>query len=218
MSSWDQKSFRPSGKCQPTFSNDRTTVPRPVSIPDYVYEEHPRPQLTKDIGLIFEWDNGERLAPNIPCHLTFGGETHVYGSLDGGKLYCLAPPGKYEAQLLENFEAQERLSEGRQKLKEALDQIIEYEKDEAAKLQKIQEGRSDISNNAHLVLAVGRGYFHSAWGLVKSVKEVSDLVNPFTLLSNALTSAWTAKRDDGKSWTESEKSPIFPTKNQEVGN
>ncbi|VVO90308.1 hypothetical protein PS903_02249 [Pseudomonas fluorescens] len=204
MSSWDQKSFRPSGKCQPTFSNDRTTVARPVHIPDYTYdEEPPRPELTKEIGLIFEWDNGEHLAPNISCHLSVGGETQVYGSLDGGKLFCRAPPGKYEAQLLENFDAQEKLREGRQKLKEALDKIIESEKEEAAKLQKIQEGRSDISNHAHLLLAVGRGYFHSAWGLVKSVKEVSDLVNPFTQLSNALTSAWTAKRADGKSWIQS---------------
>ena len=204
MSSWDQKSFRPSGKCQPTFSNDRTTVARPVHIPDYVYDqEPPQPELTKDIGLIFEWDNGEHLAPNISCHLTVGGENQVFGSLDGGKLFCRAPPGKYEAQLLENFEAQERLREGRQKLKEALDKIIESEKEEATKLQKIQEGRSDISNHAHLLLAVGRGYFHSAWGLVKSVKEVSDLVNPFTQLSNALTSAWTAKSADGKSWIQS---------------
>ena len=204
MSSWDQKSFRPSGKCQPTFSNDRTTVARPVHIPDYIFDQQtPHPELTKEIGLIFEWDNGEHLAPNISCHLSVGGETQVYGSLDGGKLFCRAPPGKYEAQLLENFDAQEKLREGRQKLKEALDKIIESEKEEAAKLQKIQEGRSDISNHAHLLLAVGRGYFHSAWGLVKSVKEVSDLVNPFTQLSNALTSAWTAKRADGKSWIQS---------------
>ncbi|VVP22454.1 hypothetical protein PS903_03836 [Pseudomonas fluorescens] len=203
MSSWDQKSFRPSGKCQPTFSNDRTTVPRPVSIPDYVYEEHPRPQLTKDIGLIFEWDNGERLAPNIPCHLTFGGETHVYGSLDGGKLYCLAPPGKYEAQLLENFEEEERLKEARQALKDALDAIIVHEEAEAAALKKIQDGRSAISNYLHLKYKEGRGFFLSGLGLVKNLKEWTDLVNPFNHLSNALTSAWKANSTDGNSWAES---------------
>lgn len=202
--SYDNKSFSQSGRCQPTFSNIRTAVVRPVHTPDCAFDQEiPNPEPTKEIGLIFEWDNGEYLAPNIPCHLSFGGETKIYGTLDGGKLFCQAPPGEYEAELLKNFNEEKKLREGRQKLKEALNNIIEHEKKEAAKLKEIQDGRSSFSNQTHLLLAGGRGFLYGAWGFIKSIKEASDLVNPFTTLSNALTSGWSAKRSDGKSWVQS---------------
>ncbi|MBH3428106.1 hypothetical protein [Pseudomonas alkylphenolica] len=198
---YDNKRYSPSGRCQPTFSNIRSALARPVHIPDCALDEStPGPAPTKEIGLVFEWDNGEHVASNIPCHLHFGGETRIYGTLDNGKLFCPAPPGEYTAQLLENLDEQKKLSEARQTLKKALDDIIEFEKAEAAALAKVQEGRSDFSNTLHLNLAVGKGFFLGAWGLIVSLKNIADLANPLTQFSNALTSAWNAKSSEGQSW------------------
>jgi predicted RNase H-like HicB family nuclease len=123
--------------------------------------------------------------------------------VDGKKLFCHAVLGEYEAQLLRNVNTEEKLNEARQQLKKALDAIIEHEKEEAAALQKNQDSQHIITRQFHLLLAMGRGFFHSLWGFIKSTKELSDLVNPFTSLSNALAAAWTAKRDDGISWVQS---------------
>ncbi|MEB2624733.1 MULTISPECIES: hypothetical protein [Pseudomonas] len=205
MSSYNSRYSTPSGVCRPASPNmygaHRPPSQRQFDCDD---DQGPRKQvMQKEIGLLFEWDNGEQLGPNMSCHLTIGGETTIYGLMDGKKLFCQTPPGKYEAQLLRNVNAEEKLNEARQQLKKALDAIIEHEKEEAAALKKIQDSQHIFIRPFHLLLAMGRGFFHSLWGFIKSTKELSDLVNPFTSLSNALAAAWTAKRDDGTSWVQS---------------
>jgi hypothetical protein len=88
----------------------------------------------------------------------------------------------------------------RAELQTVLDEILAAERAEAARLQFIQDQRSAFSNYMHRRLAVGKGFFLGAWGLLKTAKEFSDLVNPFTAFSNALRSAWQARASEGETW------------------
>ncbi|MDH0097990.1 hypothetical protein L1F06_016705 [Ectopseudomonas hydrolytica] len=67
-------------------------------------------------------------------------------------------------------------------------------------MQAIQDQRSALSNYLHRQLAVGNGFLLGAWGLLRTAKEFSDLVNPFTTFSNALRSAWQARASEGETW------------------
>ncbi|MGE8294905.1 MAG: hypothetical protein ACN6PH_05125 [Pseudomonas sp.] len=88
----------------------------------------------------------------------------------------------------------------RAELQTVLDEILAAERAEAARLQFIQDQRSAFSNYMHRRLAVGKGFFLGAWGLLKTAKEFSDLVNPSTAFSNALRSAWQARASEGETW------------------
>jgi len=171
---------------------------------DCVEEQRPR-ELDKNqhIGLIFEWDNGERLDPNISCHLTVGSETTIHKLADGKNLFCLAPAGEYVAQLLKDVDTKKNLDEAREQLTKALASIIVHEKEEAAALRKTQDERNFVSNYAHLYYKQARGFALTGWRFSKDLKEWNDLINPFNQLSNALIAAWNAESTDGASWTNS---------------
>jgi hypothetical protein len=205
MSSYNSRYSTPSGVCRPASPNIYGAH-RPPTQRQFDCDEDQGPRqagIQKEIGYIFEWDNGERLSPNVFCHLTVGGETTVYGLTDGKKLFCQVPPGKYEIQLLRNVNIEEKLNEARRQLKEALDAIIAHEREESAALQKIQDGRNAVSNYAHLKYKEVRDFLLTGWRHSKNLKEWTDLINPFNQLSNALTSAWNATSTDGESWTNS---------------
>lgn len=171
---------------------------------DCLEEQRPRePEKNQHIGLTFEWDNGERLDPNISCHLTIGGKTTIHKLADGTNLFCPAPTGEYVAQLLKDVDTKKNLDEARQQLTKALADIIVHEKKEAAALKKIQDERNFVSNYAHLYYKQARGFALTGWRFSKNLKEWNDLINPFNQLSNALIAAWNAESTDGASWTKS---------------
>lgn len=205
MSSNNSRNLTPSGVCSPTQPN-RYAAHMPPSQREFdcVEEQRPR-ELDKNqhIGLIFEWDNGERLDPNISCYLTIGGKTTVHRLADGKNLFCPAPAGEYVAQLLKDVDTNKNLDEAREQLAKALAEIIVYEKKEAAALKKIQDERNFVSNYAHLYYKQARGFALTGWRFSKNLKEWNDLINPFNQLSNALIAAWNAESTDGASWTKS---------------
>lgn len=204
MSSYNSRYSTPSGVCRPASPNVYGAhVPPSQRQFDCDEDQGVRkPDMHKEIGLVYEWDNGEQLGPNISCHLTTGGDTTVYGLMDGRKLFCLAPAGEYKVELLPNFD-ENKVNAAQQELKDALDAIIEYERIEAAALQKIQDEQNAFSNLLDLAGSLASGFFFSGVGLIKGLKEWSDLVNPFNHLSNALTSAWNSKSSNGEPWIES---------------
>lgn len=160
MSSYNSRHSTPSGVCRPAAPN-MYAAHRPPSQRQFDCDEDQgvrKPDKNKEIGLIFEWDNGEQLGPNISCHLTIRGDTTVYGLMDGKKLFCQAVAGEYEAQLLRNVNTEEKLNEARQQLKKALDAIIEHEKEEAAALQKIQDEQNAFIKPLYLLYAMVRGF------------------------------------------------------------
>lgn len=203
MSSNNPRNWTPSGVCSPT---------QPNSFPPHVpliqrqfdcQDQGPRkPDKNKHIGHIYEWSNGERLDPNIDCHLTIGGETTIHKLVDGKELFCNAPPGEYKAELLQNFD-ENKLTTARQELKDALDAIIKHEEAEAAALQKIEDEQSAFSNFLDLAGNGFSGFFLSGVGLIKDAKAWSDLTNPFNHFANVAISAWNAKSSNGRPWVES---------------
>ncbi|WP_177430931.1 MULTISPECIES: hypothetical protein [Pseudomonas] len=203
MSSDNSKNLTPSGVCSPTQPN---SFPPHVPLVQRQFDCEDRgprkPDKNKHIGHIYEWSNGERLDPNIDCHLTIGGETTIHKLANGKDLFCEAPPGEYKAELLPNFDEQ-KLTTARQELKEALDAIIKHEEAETAALQKIQDQQSAFSNALDLTGSAVSGFFLSGVGLIKDTKAWSDLINPFNHFANAAISAWNAKSSNGKSWVES---------------
>ena len=203
MSSDNATKLTPSGVCSPTQPN---SFPPHVPLVQRQFDcedQAPRkPDKNKHIGHIYEWSNGERLDPNIDCHLTIGGETTIHKLANGKDLFCEAPPGEYKAELLQNFDEQ-KLTTARQELKDALDAIIKHEEAEAAALQKIQDQQSAFSNALDLTGSAVSGFFLSGVGLIKDTKAWSDLINPFNHFANAAISAWNAKSSNGKSWVES---------------
>lgn len=205
MSSDNSRNWTPSGVCSPTQPN-RYAAHMPPSQRqfDCVEEQRPRePEKNQHIGLTFEWDNGERLDPNMSCHLTIGGKTTIHRLVDGKTLFCPAPAGEYVAQLLKDVDTKKNLDEARQQLTKALAEIIVHEKKEAAALKKIQDERNFVSNYAHLYYKQARGFALTGWRFSKNLKEWNDLINPFNQLSNALIAAWNAESTDGASWTKS---------------
>ncbi|MDH1263069.1 hypothetical protein [Pseudomonas sp. GD03944] len=153
------------------------------------------------IGLRFVWDNGECLGANIPYSLSTAGGNVIRGGLDArGSLTQTIQSNEYDAQLLADTDVDNDITSARSELQTVLDEILAAERAEAAKLQAVQDQRNVVSNYIHVRLAAGKGFFLGAWGLLKTVKEYSDLVNPFTVFTNALRSAWQAKSSTGESW------------------
>ncbi|MDH1728680.1 polymorphic toxin type 24 domain-containing protein [Pseudomonas chengduensis] len=190
--------------------NNRNERPAPTPAPyngDF-HRQAPRPleggstQTSSClVGLRFVWDNGECLGANLPYSLSPASGNAVRGSLDSrGGLIQTIPSGEYQAQLLADADVDTDISNARAELQAVLDEILAAERAEAAQLQAIQDQRSAFSNYLHRQLAVGNGFFLGAWGLLKTAKEFSDLVNPFTAFSNALRSAWQARASEGETW------------------
>ena len=190
--------------------NNRNERPAPTPAPyngDF-HRQAPRPleggstQTSSClVGLRFVWDNGECLGANLPYSLSPASGNAVRGSLDSrGGLIQTIPSGEYQAQLLADADVDTDISDARAELQAVLDEILAAERAEAAQLQAIQDQRSAFSNYLHRQLAVGNGFFLGAWGLLKTAKEFSDLVNPFTAFSNALRSAWQARASEGETW------------------
>ncbi|MFN9526034.1 MAG: hypothetical protein ACK563_06370 [Pseudomonadaceae bacterium] len=190
--------------------NNRNERPAPTPAPyngDF-HRQAPRPLEGAStqtssclVGLRFVWDNGECLGANLPYSLSPASGNAVRGSLDSrGGLIQTIPSGEYQAQLLADADVDTDISNARAELQAVLDEILAAERAEAARLQAIQDQRSAFSNYLHRQLAVGNGFFLGAWGLLKTAKEFSDLVNPFTAFSNALHSAWQARASEGETW------------------
>lgn len=153
------------------------------------------------IGLRFVWDNGESLGANLPYSLFPSSGNVMRGGLDArGSLIQTIEGRGYQAQLLVDADVDIEITRARTELQAVLEEILAAERAEAARLQAIQDQRSTVSNYLHRRLAAGKGFFLSAWGLIKTVKELSDLVSPFTAFSNALRSAWQARSSHGESW------------------
>lgn len=191
----------------PNNRNDRP-APTPEPYNGDFHRQPPRPleggstQTSSClIGLRFVWDNGECLGANLPYSLSPAGGNPVRGSLDArSSLIQTIPSGEYEAQLLADADIDTDISSAHAELQTVLDEILAAERAEAARLQSIQDQRSAFSNYMHRRLAVGKGFFLGAWGLLKTAKEFSDLVNPSTAFSNALRSAWQARASEGETW------------------
>lgn len=191
----------------PNNRNDRP-APTPEPYNGDFHRQAPRPleggstqTASCLVGLRFVWDNGECLGANLPYSLSPASGNALRGSLDTrGSLIQTIPSGEYEAQLLADADVDTDISSARAELQTVLDEILAAERAEAARLQAIQDQRSAFSNYVHRQLAVGKGFFLGAWGLLKTAKEFSDLVNPFTAFSNALRSAWQARTSEGETW------------------
>ena len=201
---YDNERLRPSGVCPPPFPNSPQAVGRSYESTYSTVEKQPlRPAPSQYVGLYYEWDNGAALDPNIPCYLTVEGETTVHELVEGKKLFCLVVPGKFAAKLLPDYDAEKNINEVRQQIKNVLDAIIENETAEAAVFQRTEDEQGSLDNFLDLVGGFSKGFFYSGVGLVKNIKEWSDLVNPLNQLSNALTSAWNAKSTGGQPWVRS---------------
>lgn len=190
--------------------NNRNERPAPTSEPyngDF-HHQAPRPlegSITQPtrclIGVRFIWDNGECLDSNLPYSLSPSVGNTVLGSLDArGGLTQTITSGEYNVQLLADADIESDIANARTELQKVLDEILVAERVQAARLQAIQDQRNAISNYVHLRLAVGKGFFLGAWGLLKTTKEFSDLVNPYTVFTNSLRSAWQTRASDGESW------------------
>ena len=153
------------------------------------------------VGMRFIWDNGELLPPNIPYLLTADQGSPIRGGLDDrGSFIQQLQANHYEAQLLADVDVDTAVASARKEMQAALDEILTAERAEAEKLRKEQEGRNVVVNYFHVRFAFGKGFFLGAWGLVKSLKEMSDLVNPFNTAWNMLASAWKAKATPQEGW------------------
>lgn len=190
----NNRNERPAPPQEPYNGDFDRQAPRPL--------EGGAPQTTSClIGLRFVWDNGECLGANIPYTLSPASGTVIRGGLDNrGSLTQTIQGQGYDAQLLADTDVESDITSARSELQTVLDEILAAERAEAAKLQAIQDQRNAVSNYLHVRLAAGKGFFLGAWGLLKTVKEYSDLVNPFTVFTNALRSAWQAKSSTGESW------------------
>jgi hypothetical protein len=153
------------------------------------------------VGMRFIWDNGELLPPNIPYLLTADQGSPIRGGLDArGSFIQQLQANHYEAQLLAEVDVDTAVVSARKEMQAALDDILTAERAEAEKLRKEQEGRNVVVNYFHVRFAFGKGFFLGAWGLVKSLKEMSDLINPFNTAWNMLASAWKAKATPQEGW------------------
>src|SRR5690606_1500554 len=110
------------------------------------------------------------------------------------------PQGGYQAQLLANTDVDSAGASARSEMQAALDEILAAERAEAAALRKEQEGRNVLVNYLHTHFAFGKGFFLGAWGLIKSLKEMGDLVSPYNHAWNMLASAWKAKVSPKEGW------------------
>ena len=171
-------------------------------------EQAPRPLETQPqkkpeclVGMRFIWDNGELLPPSTPYLLTTDQGSCLQGGLSEHSSFThTVPQGGYQAQLLANTDVDSAVASARSEMQAALDEILAAERAEAAALRKEQEGRNVLVNYLHTHFAFGKGFFLGAWGLIKSLKEMGDLVSPYNHAWNMLASAWKAKVSPKEGW------------------
>ena len=182
---------------QPYNGNFDQQAPRPLESP-------PASQSECLVGMRFIWSNGELLAPHIPYRLAPDQGAAIQGSLDarGGFVQSLKA-NCYQAQLLADSDVDSEVASARAELQSALDDILLAERAEAERLNRQQAERNALSNALHTHLAFGKGFFLGAWGLVKTAKEISDLINPLNSVWNMLASAWKTKVSPPDSWYSS---------------
>ena len=189
-------------------NRDVRTVPEPAPYNGNFDQQASRPLVSPPqtkpnclVSMRFLWDNGELLPPNTPYLLTTDQGTCTQGGLnDRGSFTQTLPSSQYEAQLLANTDVDAAVASARTEMQAALDEILAAERVEAEKLRKEQQGRNFILNYLHARYAFGKGFFLAAWGLVKSLKEMSDLINPLNSAWNMLASAWQAKATPQEGW------------------
>ena len=171
--------------------------PRPVTV---IRSE---PEVSCDIGVIFCWDNGAGLA-NTSCQISLGNGEILDAALNEQSFISQPiPSDRHTVQLQAWFDPKSSLAESRTELQTVLDEVIVVERQEAADLQKIQDQRNVAQNLFYAQLALGKGFLLGAWGLVKTLDEFSDLVDPYTLYSNAAVAAWNAQTTRDKTWVDS---------------
>lgn len=159
---------------------------------------------TCHIGLKFIWDNGEGLGCDLPCVLTPANGDPIRTRLDEYSRFVGGiPDGPYQAQMLGDVDTEEVVLRSRAEVRAVLEAILEAERAETAALQAIQDERGVVANAFYTHLAIGKGALYGAWGLVKSLKEYGDLLNPFVTFSNVVVAAWSADASNGGSWIAS---------------
>ncbi|RMP25655.1 hypothetical protein ALQ25_03819 [Pseudomonas coronafaciens pv. atropurpurea] len=161
------------------------------------------PQVSCLIGIRFLWSNGERLT-GCSWGITQADGKVIQGELDSKSFLSQVIAGhEHKVRLHPWFESKKQPSAPRIELKRVLREILNVERLEADRLKTIQEQRSGAANTFYAGAALGKGFLYGAWGLVKSVAEFSDLINPFDALSSAAVSAWNAEVLPGGSWLDS---------------
>ena len=178
----------------PYNGNFDQQAPRPLEAPSQAKSECL-------VGMRFIWDNDELLPANTPYLLAPDQGAAIQGGLDarGGFIQSLQA-SCYQVQLLANSDVDSTVASARAELKATLEAILNAEHAEAAQLRRAQEQRSALSNYLHTRFAFGKGFFLGAWGLLKSLKEMADLVSPYNHAWNMLSSAWKAKVSPQGSW------------------
>lgn len=201
MSTWDGKSFRSSGRCQPTYSNVRAAAVRPINTPDCAFDlPEPESGPEKLIDVCFKWDNGIAIPGNTPYLLTLDNGKRIEGTLDNeGRLSTRASCKTFRAFLHPNFSGEE-IQNARAKLKQELDKILAAEEEEANKLKEAQAKRSTLEKIYYNGVAFFKGFGQGALDTYKLIV----LLDPGTrLVLNSSTAAMNAKSSENQSRFES---------------
>lgn len=141
------------------------------------------------------WSNGESVGP-LPVRVIFqGGNEQQHKLADDGTLKLDNVPAQnyhveLDPELLEN-----EVQMLRQEIQTTLKQIIDAEKEEAARHQALQD---ELSWDENALVHTG-AFMWGVWVWVKdtasAIKELSDLANPFVKLNNALAAAYKSKQE-----------------------
>lgn len=184
----------------------RVPPPKPVYTwdnPAPVIVIRSAPEVSCHVGVIFVWDNGAGLA-NTSCEIRFGNGQILDATLNEQSFISQrVNSDRHKVQLQAWFDPKSALTESRAELKKILEEILVVERQEAAELQKVQDQRSALESLFYAQQALGKGFLLGAWGLVRTLDEFSDLVDPFTLYTNAARSAWNAQSTRDKTWIDS---------------
>ena len=190
----NNRHIRKAPEPEPYNGNFDQQARRPMQTP-------PASASQRMVGMRFIWDNGELLPPNIPYLLTADQGSPIRGDLDDrGSFIQQLQANHYEARLLADVDVDAAVASARSEMQAALDEILAAERAEAKQLRKEQDGRNLVVNYFHVRFAFGKGFFLGAWGMIKSFKEMSDLINPFNTAWNMLASAWKAKATPQEGW------------------
>lgn len=184
---------------------EKTKLPEPV----YSWENpppslsiRPEPEVSCLVGVRFCWDNGEYLS-GCNWALTQGNGQVLHGALDCKSFLSQTTVGRTcQVQLEPQFDREKQITAVRAELQSTLDEILTAERQQADALRAAQDQRSAPGNVFYASMAFGEGFLYGAWGLIKTVDEVDDLINPFSVLTAALTAAWTAEASPEKGWIE----------------
>lgn len=133
------------------------------------------------------------------------------GRLNDQGQVCLAglPPGNVRVELLPAPDLDARIEATRASIKEVLDQIIEDQRLEAEAYERELEQMGGPQRVFEHVLAVGRGAWNGAVGLVEfvgktayKVAEFSYYMSPANLLGDTLRASYQSYQDGELTWSE----------------